>query len=239
MTRNLVVLALLLSTAVMYANQPASTTGSVTEAGAVATFQADPEDVVKPDGLPKIGKWMINPDLTPANWLGALHEGKNLREAINIIIIDHVATSADEAKARLMEACAAAGYPSRSHHSSGYMGYIDGQLYGQLPEGEEHAFSNGPFMVNNNHGRIFGPYVHDGAYLFIGSFSRENVAPFAEVKHAYASFNRARDDFAENMNGKTGFKISEFVHLGNVFVNHPDITTGDHDGTAVLLKAER
>lgn len=67
---------------------------------------------------------MIDPDLTPAHWIGEIYFQKALREPINIIIVDRAANSPDEAKRRLIEAASLAGYPSREGHSSGYWGYI-------------------------------------------------------------------------------------------------------------------
>lgn len=203
----------------------------------VANFRPAPDDVARPALLPEIGKWMLDPDRTPAHWIGEIYHGKTLREPINIIIVDQAANSPEEAKQRLIEACSAAGYPSREGHSSGYQGYIGGQLYGQLPEDKDHAFSNEPYVINNNHGRIFGPYVHEGTYLFIGALSREKVAPLSKVKHQYVSFNQARDDFAQNINRKTEYRINGYVNLGNVITDDPKITTGDHDGMAISLKA--
>jgi len=39
------------------------------------------------------------------------------------------------------------------------------------------------------------------------------------------------------VNAKTGFKLLGRVSLDNAIVDDPDITTGDHDGRAVLLRA--
>ncbi len=224
---------LLLATAVSCRNLSVQAPSPVPKIEIVTNFRAKPEDVAQPKDLPEVGKWMLDPNLTPAHWLGEVSYGKSLREPINIIIVDRVANSANEAKKRLAEACAVAGYPSREGHSSGYWGYIGGQLHAQLPEGKGDAFSNAPFITNNNHGRIFGPYYHGEAYLFIGAFSREKVEPPA--KHQFVSFNQARDDFAENIDRKTEYKVSGYVNLSNVIVDDPKVTTGDHDGIAVLI----
>lgn len=203
----------------------------------ITSFQPKPENVVQLRLLPAIGKWMLDPDLTPAHWIGEVYYGKDLREPINIIMVDQVANSPEEAKRRLIEACSTAGYPSREGRSSGYLGYIGGQLQTQLPAGQDHAFSNAPFIINNDHGRIFEPYSYKGAYLFIGAFSREKVTPLATIKHEFVSFDQARDDFADNISRKTQYQVSGYVNLDNVIVADPKITTGDHDGIAVLLKA--
>lgn len=226
---------------------PSDPTGSVQKSGAgksingrtVTDFRPKPEDVARPANFPEIGKWMLDPDLTPAHWIGEIYYGKALREPINIIIVDQVANSPEEAKKRVIEACSAAGYPSREGHSSGYWGYIGGRLHAQIPTEQNHAFSNEPYIINNDHGRLFGPYRHEGAYLFIGALSREKVTPLQKIKHEFISFNQARDDFAENMDRKTKYRINGYVKLSNVIVDDPKITTGDHDGIAVSIVAQK
>ena len=198
-----------------------------------------PADAVQPAGLPVLGKWMIDPDGTPAHWLGEVYEGKGLREPINIIIVDAGARSPEDAKARLMKAAEAAGYPSRTGHSGGYQGYIGGVLHPQLPSEKDHAFSSGPYEFNNNHGRIFGPFLFEGTYLFTGALSREKVDVLTSPMHQYASFNVARDDFAKSMDQATPYKLSGFVNMQNAIVGDPHTTTGDHDGVAAFMKAER
>ena len=60
-----------------------------------------PTEISQPAGLPAIGKWMLDPSLQPAHWLGERYRGKSLREPINIILADGVAKTADEATERL------------------------------------------------------------------------------------------------------------------------------------------
>ncbi len=197
-----------------------------------------PEDTVQPLGLPLLGKWMIDPDGTPAHWLGEIYQGKRLREPINIIIVDAAARSPDDAKARLMKAAEAAGYPSRTGHSGGYQGYIGGMLHPQLPSEKDHAFSNGPFELSNNHGRVFGPFQFQGTYIFTGALSREKVDVLTSPMHQYESFNVARDDFTKSMDQATPYKLSRFVNMQSAIIGDPQTTTGDRDGVAALLKAE-
>jgi hypothetical protein len=196
-------------------------------------------DVATPEGLPAIGKWMLTSKGVPSDWLGEIDRGKNLREPINVIIIDEAASSAEDAKARLLAAAARAGYPVRFGHSTGYQGFIGGQLHAQLPQGRDDAFSNDVFEVSNNHGRIFGPHVMGQTYLFTGAFSREEVDPFRDPPHQYGSFNRARDDFTQRLDRSTAYKVSGFVSLDNAIIGDPKLTTGDHDGMAVVVRAGR
>jgi hypothetical protein len=213
-------------------------------AALTATFLANAAaqqgvDLAAPEGLPSVGKWMMTAQGVPSDWLGEIYQGKNLREPINVIIIDEGASSADEATSRLLAAAANAGYPIRFGHSTGYQGAIGGQLYRQLPQGRDDAFSNDIFEVSNNHGRIFGPHPFGQGYLFIGAFSREEVDPFRDPPHRYGSFNRARDDFTQNLERRTAFKVSGFSNLGNALIDDPKLTTGDHDGMAVVVRAGR
>jgi len=160
-----------------------------------------------------IGKWMLAPDKLPARWLDAKYYGKSLREPINIIIVDERTSDLNEAKKNLYGACKSAGFEARMGHSSGYSAFIAGSLHPQLPSEHNHAFSNEPFELNNNHGRVFGPYLAPGKAIFTAAFSREEINPLEKVKHGYHSFNRARDGFAGEMDRHTCFKIKKFINL--------------------------
>jgi hypothetical protein len=206
---------------------------------ATAQTSAEPRDAAAPPGLPPIGKWMLTAEGTPSDWLGEIYRGKHLREPINVIIIDEAASSPEDAKSRLLVAAAHAGYPIRFGHSTGYRGLIDGQLYPQLPQGRDDAFSNEVFEIANNHGRIFGPHRMGQAYLFTGAFSREEVDPLRRPGHRFASFNRARDDFTQSLDRSTPYKVTGFVNLDNALLRDGGLTTGDHDGMAVVLHASR
>lgn len=195
-----------------------------------------PNDVATAAGLPDLGKWMLDPTLTPAHWIGEVYRGKTLQEPINVILLDPHAGSPAEARARVVESCSKAGYPSRRGHSSGYLGCIGAELYPQLPDGTDHAFSDEPYVVDNDHGRLFGPHDHGGQLCFTGALSREKVVPWAAVRHQYVSFNRARDAFAQGMSERAGYEVRGYVDLENVIIDDA-VTTGDHDGMAVLLVA--
>jgi hypothetical protein len=216
---------------------PSGCTSGEGPSSVTPSWQPAAEAVAHPHGLPQIGKWMFGSQYEPAHWLGELHRGKPLREPINIIILDAVAQSAEDARSRLLHSCAAAGYPVREGHSTGYRGYIDGVVYEQLPDGKNAALSNEPFERHNNHGRMFGPHPYQGAWLFIGAFSRERVDLLEKVRHRFVSFNQARDDLAQRLDMKTDFKIKAFIDLDNALIGDPGFTNGDHDGIAVLLTA--
>lgn len=206
---------------------------------APGVYQPQPADVATVGEWPAIGKWMIDRHLRPAQWLGARVQGKTLREPINVLLVDSFATSADEARTRLQEACRAAGYKSRDGHSGGYRGYLGGVLFRQMPATVWHAFSDEPFELHNNHGRIFGPFQIRDGWLFIGALSRERFDPLSKTEHVFVSFGQAREDFARKLDARTGYKIAGFVELANELAGDPALTTGDHDGKAVVLRARR
>ena len=125
-----------------------------------------PRDIVNPHGLPPTGKWMFTAELKPANWLGQKYQGNELREPINVFVIDQRSAATAEAIKRLSRACRQAGYESRWGHSGGYQGYLAGAFYNQLPAEKNHAFSNAPFSMNNSHGRFFAPILMGSVITF-------------------------------------------------------------------------
>jgi hypothetical protein len=198
-----------------------------------------PTEKAAPPGLPEIGLWMLSRDGRVADWLGEPCKGKRLLEPINVIIVDPIATSSAEAASRLLAACGKAGFPQREGHSSGYSALIGATALSQFPPGSEDSFSDALFTFSNDHGRIFGPIEWNGAYIFTGAFSREGVDVVTKVKHLFQSFDRARDAFTQKMTSKGEYQVSGFVSLGNAILVDDALTTGDHDGVAVLLKALR
>jgi hypothetical protein len=202
-----------------------------------SSFRPQAGETAHPMGLPEIGKWMVEPDLGYAHWLGESYEGKRLREPINIIITDAYAEDAGQAVERLLAFCAKAGFKSRLGHSSGYFGWIDGRLYPQVPSQRHHCLADEPFEVNNNHGRFFGPARWERGFVFLGALSREKVTPFSRLKHEYVSFDRARDAFAAALVEKAGFSLRDDLLLKNAILGDRETGTGDHDGVAVWLAA--
>ena len=191
-----------------------------------------------PEGL-QIGRWLLTGREVPANWLGQKFQGKMMREPINIILVDEVAATPDAAVQYLLESCEAIGYLSRRGHSSDYRGQLGNIIYSQLPRQENHAFSNAMYILPNNHGRIFGPHFFAGYYYFSGALSREAINLFAEVRHVYASFEMAKQDFAARMQASGRYFVVGAIAMENVFLPSESMTTGDHDGTAVLLRRQK
>ncbi len=201
----------------------------------IVSDSINPSDTICIPGFPTLGKWMFQGNKQRANWLGVQWKNKILIEPINIIFIDSISTSIEESEKQLIENLKKAGYKSRSLHSSGYLGYIGHNYYSQLPKEKNHAFSNASAFVNNNHSRVFGPYLINGVFYYTASLSRENVAPFAKVKHHFASFVRARDEFSQSLNKKSNYKIICSVYLKNLISESASESTGDHDGYATVL----
>jgi hypothetical protein len=194
-------------------------------------------DLARAPGLPPIGAWMMASDGGIASWLGAPLRGRGLLEPINVIVVDGISASAEEALARLEAAAADQEFELRDGHSSGYSARIGDELFEQIPKGRGKAISDGPFEFANNHGRIFGPAAEGGAWVFTAAFSRESTDLATKVKHRYVSFNQARDAFAWALDRGGAYRVASFVALGNVIIGSDSICTGDHDGLAVLLVA--
>ena len=191
-----------------------------------------------PEGL-QIGRWLLTGREVPANWLGQKFQGKMMREPINVILVDEVAATPDAAVQYLLESCEAIGYLSRPGHSSDYRGQIGNVIYSQLPRQQNHAFSNAMYILPNNHGRIFGPHFFAGYYYFSGALSREAINLFAEVRHVYASFEMAKQDFAARMQANGRYFVVGAIVMENLFLPSESMTTGEHDGTAVLLRRQK
>lgn len=196
-------------------------------------------DIVRIEGGEQLGKWMLAENKEVANWLGQTYQGKKLQEPINIIIIDEVAKSSTEAVTYLQDSCEKAEYLSRDGHSSDYMGDIGGRLYSQIPAEKNHAFSTAPYILPNNHGRFFGPHRYNSKYYFIGAFSREGINIFSKIKHTYISFEAAKEDFVARMNERTDYKVLGKYDMRNAIRNHEAFTTGDHNGTGIVLVRRR
>lgn len=196
-------------------------------------------DTVCPESCPCTGRWMLEPDSLPAHWLGVKWKGRILLEPINLLISDSLATSRTESRQALRDALSAAGFPSRSLHSGGYMGMIGDSIYPQLPDEKDHAFSNQFAAFGNIHGRVFGPRYINGVYWYTAAFSREKLSPFSKIKHAYDSFIRARDEVSKKLDQKGSFSISKTIDLQNKISGDSLFTTGDHDGRAILLTRQK
>ena len=195
----------------------------------------DPNHNIK---LPSICKWLEKNDGVPANWLGKKFQHKELREPINVVIVDPFAKSKEEAINKLMSECKKHGYKDKIGHSSGYCAEVDSTRLNQLPGEHKRALANKGFIRTNNHGRIMGPEYYDGKYIFVGAFSREAFQLFTKAHHAFRSFLIARNDFCQKLSKGQTYKIVGQYNLGNN-INDSQLTTGDHDGAAILLCANR
>lgn len=201
-----------------------------------ALFRPAPGDVVSVPELGEVGRWMITKNLENATWLGEKVGGRTLREPINVVMIDAVAKTPEDAARRMLDAMNRAGYGPKNMHSDGYFGYLNGELKGQFPTGKGEAFSDGPWYGSNNHGRVFGPFAVAGGYAFTASFSREDFRWLPRPGHPYNSFMVAREDLGRQLGAKTVFKPQGYLNLDSA-LDTPTETTGDHDGRALLVVA--
>lgn len=190
------------------------------------------------DDAPPLYAWMLKPDKQRADWLGIKFKGKTLHEPINILICDSFSRSAQEAETKLLSACSNADYLDRYGHSSDYIAMINGVAVSPFPNLKKHSFSDRIFAEANNHGRIFGPVFFKDKYWFYAAFSREKVH-IEPLEHTYASFNHARDSFAWSLDATGLYNVKCFVNLGNIILSSKTECSGDHDGIAVLLEAEK
>jgi hypothetical protein len=161
---------------------------------------------------------------------------KNLREPINVVIVDRYSADIFAAIKKIMMACKTAGYSEEFGHSSGYCAEIGGKLYKQIPNDKYMAFASKDFSVTNNHGRIMGPAIYKDAFIFVAGFCTERPIVLKGFEHLFVSFNRARDDFCMKMNARCLYTISGKLFLGNT-IDAFDMTTADHNGAAIVLSA--
>lgn len=200
---------------------------------ATTTSPAPAESTATPYG--SIGKWMIQSNGQISNWGGKKYQSKTIYEMVNVIVVDPTSTSTSASTSKLGAAMKAAGFPSRSGHSSGFKGYINNTLYSQQPTGLN-AFSDAAATAQNNHGRMFGPAPKQGGgYVWSGAFSTEKPTYFLWflTGHDYVSFNTARDALARGF-VSSGQTQAASVDMGNAY-NTTTVTTGDHDGKAIVV----
>jgi hypothetical protein len=184
-----------------------------------------------------IGKWMLGRTGKLADWPSPAYPFKTLYQPINVIIVDSTSTTATESAQKLNAALTAAGFPAQQIHSTGYQGVIDGAVYGQQPTGPQEAYSNAHWLLVNDHGRVFGPAPDPAGtgFVWTASFSREQPGLYClNPTHIYVSFNKARNRVRDGLVAGGATSLGE-VDLDNKLVGRT-ITTGDHDGYAVVIQ---
>ena len=185
-----------------------------------------------------VGKWMLEPDGQISDYGGQPYQGKALLEAVNVIIVDPTSTTPTEASERLSAAMLWAGFPAQPIHSTGFQGSIDDVIYGQQPTGILQGYSNGLFVLPNDHGRIFGPDPVETStgYVWSGAFSTETLGIYNFLPaHTYVSSDMARAALATQLIRSGQATFVGMVPLDNAY-NTETTTTGDHDGYAVVLQ---
>lgn len=227
----------------IFAYQPPST-ASFTSAEAyananpaIASAPPSPGDEVH-TAYGDVGKWMLQSNGQIANYGGQPFEGRTVLEPVNVIIVDPRSKTSAEAAQRLNAAMFWAGFPAQPIHSTGFQGEIDDVTYGQQPTGLLAGFSNNFFLVDNDHGRIFGPdpVETSSGYVWTGAFSRETLVFDNFLPgHAYVSSDVARTALATQLILSGQATFVGMVPLDNAY-NTESTTTGDHDGYAVVLR---
>jgi PE family len=220
-------------------NKAALEAGSAQAAGNPATASTDPTPADQATTeYGRIGKWMLESDGEISTWGGQPYGGKTLLEPVNVIIVDPTSTSPQQATVRLNEAMFWSGFPAQPIHSGGFQGTIDGVTYGQRPVLPLLGYSDNFFLLDNDHGRIFGPDPMEtsAGYVWTGSFSTEEFAIYDSLPaHAYVSSNTARTALAMRLIMSGQATYGGMVPLDNSYETDSTFTTGDHDGYAVVL----
>ena len=193
-------------------------------------------------GVGEVGKWMLKSDGSVSNYGGQTYDGgKEMLEPVNVIIVDPTSKSPAEAQAKLNKAMFLSGFPAQPIHSGGFKGLIGTSTYGQKPIVPLTAYSDNLFILDNDHGRIFGPAPlpgPDGGYVWTGAFSSETlgVSENGIPGHTYVSSNAARDALVLRMIASGQVESVTYVPMDNAYdPDNPDYTTGDHDGYAVVI----
>jgi hypothetical protein len=213
-----------------------------------------------------IGVWMHRAPVfergAVADWLGIPYLGKELLEPINVLWVDPLARSEDEARDNVVAFLDRCGFDREGNvffgeiprHSSGYYASYGTGIWREQYDPDdawvERRFLRG--IVDSNHGRIFPSHAvlsarGQSVYFTSGAFSREGPLGtlgsgaeclFARERcHPFRSFNEARD--ALNC-GARGWS----VHAPRAdFANRypPSLglsfSTADHDGVLVLARS--
>ncbi|MDZ4233023.1 MAG: hypothetical protein U1C73_04550, partial [Dietzia sp.] len=184
-----------------------------------------------------IGKWMLQWNGEIADYGGLPYQGRTVLEPVNVIIVDPTSKSALGATWKLNAAMRRAGFPPRLIHSTGFRGLIDDQRYRQQPRGLLVGYSDDFFLVDNNHGRIFGPdpVETSSGFVWSGAFSTEELVWTGLLpRHGYVSSNMARDALVADLVASGRARLGGTVSLANAY-NTDTTTTGDHDGYAVVV----
>jgi hypothetical protein len=204
-------------------------------------LDALPTDIrIADKNFPSIGKWLLDHDEAVAHWLGEIVTGRTIDEPINALITVS-AKDPEEAGRKLISVAKKAGFRLRGGHTVGYSARSDEALWPEFPGAGKTTFSDCSYLLNNNHGRAFGPVPHDGKFIFLMAVSREKVNYIAGALHGfhafheYAGFNRARDAFARKLIHTGKARAAGSLDLANV-IDTADETTGDHDGLATWIE---
>lgn len=209
-----------------------------------------------------IGLWMYKEQRFArdaiADWLQVPYQERELLEPINVLWVDPVASSEEEAKDNIVEFLDECAFDREGDvffglvpkHSSGYYASYGTDVWKSQHDQDDawvEGFLGGEFP--NNHGRIFPAFralstAGAPVYMTAGAFSREgglgspfllglNCAFNRENCHPYRSFNEARN--ALNC-GALGWSETGAFDFGNRYPVSLGLSfsTGDHNGVLVF-----
>jgi hypothetical protein len=172
-----------------------------------------------------IGIWMFKTKElnlnSIANWIGVQNEGKFILEPINVVWVDYVSKSKQEAEEKVITFLINNNFLHRSGSSIGYAAVFE-QNYWIEQYRETWSDKLNPNTINN-HGRVFLGFetkTNEGnrAFVSTGAFSVE------DEKHLFLSF----DDALKQFNETEIWKIySEYLSVNNVVKNYW-FSTFDH-----------
>ena len=214
-----------------------------------------------------IGQPYCGPGSTVSNCGADTPGAKTVQEPINVVF---VVPAANEwfAKLKLDFALRVSGFGPSCCSSIGYRAIVDGETDPQMPTGGllglgvlpplpfglgqtgllgligfGPAYRDAPFFLANSHLRVFGGQSDgNGAYIFTGSASEENLDTSAGgllPTHGYESFETARTALTQqmlNVGWLTGASNLGQVAMYNAIpADDPSYTTGDADGFAQVI----
>jgi hypothetical protein len=191
-----------------------------------------------------VGKYMLQSDGSVSNYGGQTYGGKTMVEPVNVIIVDPTSTTPEQATAKLNRDMTLGGFPPMAVHSGGFMALVGAKTYGQKPALPLLAYSDNLFLLQNDHGRIFGPApvsTTGGGYVWTGAFSTETlgISENGIPGHVYVSDNAARAALIARLVASGQVSRIDYVPLNNAIDPRDPATSGytsgDHDGYAVVI----
>lgn len=208
-----------------------------------------------------IGIWMFERDELSfdaiADWLDRGLDGRRLLEPINVLWVDFISVTKEEARERVLTFLTNSGFeieiwpfhsrPNLPNLGPGYFGlYFPGNpdwVEQCCSPWHENAWVDASWPGSNNHGRIFPVFevvssTGDSVYITSGAFSQEgectDISPtnLCITGHEFMSFDHARNEIRKS----GGWDDPYDIDVGNKYESTPfrTFTTADHSGVRVF-----